>query len=119
MNVERELLKRWLIDFGKIHPDVGLIKETKELLAQPEQPEQEPVAWKVIDGTNGKYMFSRIKPTERSYKYDVVIPLYTAPPKRESLGLEIADVCGSEDYREGFKDGALYAEKCHGIGGGE
>jgi hypothetical protein len=27
------------------------------------------------------------------------------------------DFCGSEDYREGFKDGALYAEKCHDIGG--
>ena len=39
--------------------------------------------------------------------------------KREPLGLEIMDACGSEDYREGFKDGALYAEKCHGIGGGE
>ena len=37
MNKERELLKRWLSDFGKIHPDVGLIKDTKELLAQPEQ----------------------------------------------------------------------------------
>ena len=37
--------------------------------------------------------------------------------KREPLGLEIADVCGTEDYREGFKDGALYAEKCHDIGG--
>jgi hypothetical protein len=37
MSKERELLKRWLIDFGKIHPDVGVIKETKELLAQPEQ----------------------------------------------------------------------------------
>jgi hypothetical protein len=40
-------------------------------------------------------------------------------PKREPLGLEIMDVCGSEDYRAGFKDGALYAEKCHDIGGGE
>ena len=40
-------------------------------------------------------------------------------PKREPLGLEIMDVCGTEDYREGFKDGALYAEKCHDIGGGE
>ena len=39
-----------------------------------------------------------------------------SPSKREPLGLEIMDVCGSEDYREGFKDGALYAEKCHGIG---
>jgi hypothetical protein len=39
--------------------------------------------------------------------------------EREPLGLEIMDVCGSEDYREGFKDGALYAEKCHDIGGKE
>jgi hypothetical protein len=44
--------------------------------ARPEQ-EQEPVAWKVIDGTHGGYMFSRIKPTEHTYKYNVVIPLYT------------------------------------------
>ena len=56
---------------------------------------------------------------------DVAETLHTAQellaqPKRESLGLEIMDACGSEDYREGFKDGALYAEKCHGIiGGGE
>ena len=110
--------------------------QTRKLLAQPET-EQEPVAWKVIDGANGEFMFSRVKPMERTYKYDVVIPLYTSPLKtnrvfyqegyaqaeldlkREPLGLEIMDACGSEDYREGFKDGALYAEKCHGIGGGE
>ena len=106
--------------------------------APPVKSEQEPVAWKVIDGANGEFMFSRVKPMERTYKYDVVIPLYTSPLKtnrvfyqegyaqaeldlkREPLGLEIMDACGSEDYREGFKDGALYAEKAHGItGGGE
>lgn len=36
MSKERELLKRWLIDFGKIHPSVELMKETQNLLAQPE-----------------------------------------------------------------------------------
>ena len=117
--------------------------------APPVKSEQEPVAWKVIDGPNGEFMFSRVKPMQRTYKYDVVIPLYSAPIsditgeelmkqvktnrvfyqegyaqaerdlKREPLGLEIMDACGSEDYREGFKDGALYAEKCHGITGGE
>jgi len=46
MSRERELLKRWLIDFGKIHPDVGLIKDTKELLAQPEQ---EPTTRHALD----------------------------------------------------------------------
>ena len=54
------------------------------------EPEQEPVAWKVIDGTNGKYMFSRIKPTERSYKYDVVIPLYASPQTRKFLSVKQA-----------------------------
>ena len=45
---------------------------------------------------------------------------WLAPPKHTSLELEVADCCGSEDYREGFKDGALYAEKALGItGGGE
>ena len=111
MSKERELLKR-IADAN----DVWCISEIRELLAQPEQTEQEPVAWKVIDGANGEFMFSRVKPMQRTYKYGAVIPLYSAPPKREPLGLEIMDVCGSEDYREGFKDGALYAEKCHGIG---
>jgi hypothetical protein len=107
--------------------------------------EQEPVAWKVIDGTNGKYMFSRIKPTERSYKYDVVIPLYTAPPKREPLSDEevfdigykagfAIDQDESDDYESeayGFINGDGYVdnepffklvraiEKAHGIGGGK
>lgn len=131
MSKERELLNKaiemiqivpLMASIGHAAPDFGseLILEIQELLAQPEKTEQEPVAWKVIDKTNdGVFMFSEVKPMERLYKVYVVIPLYTAPPKREPLGLEIIDVCGSEDYREGFKDGALYAEKAHGIGGGE
>ena len=52
MSKERELLKRWLIDFGKIHPDVELMKDTQTLLAQPEQEQrQEPESW---IKTNGK-----------------------------------------------------------------
>ena len=160
MNIERNLLEKinaFVLDKHLTISDVAYffemeteINETflevRELLAQPEQ---EPEAWKVIDGANGEFMFSRVKPMQRTYKYDVVIPLYSAPIsditgeelmkqvktnrvfyqegyaqaerdlKREPLGLEIMDACGSEDYREGFKDGALYAEKCHGIGGGE
>lgn len=37
MSKERELLRRWLIDFGKVHPDVELMKNTQELLAKPER----------------------------------------------------------------------------------
>ena len=81
------------------------------------QPEQEPVAWmnEWVDEVG-----EPVKSVVYNFYDDAnLIPLYTAPPKREPLGLEIMDVCGSEDYREGFKDGALYAEKAHGIGGGE
>ena len=80
MSKERELLQRCLDEFE--YKGVAcneLCIDINKLLAQPEQ---EPVAWKVIDKTNGEYMLSRVKPTERSYKYDVVIPLYTSPPKR-------------------------------------
>ena len=82
---------------------------------------QEPVAWKVIDRTNGEYMFSRVKPMERSYKYDVVIPLYTAPPKREPLSEATINYylyrLGSHfKWDDGFEAGVKWAEKAHGIG---
>lgn len=45
MSKERDLLKRWVLAFGDIHPDIKVLKETQELLAQPEQ---EPVACNAI-----------------------------------------------------------------------
>jgi hypothetical protein len=95
MSIERELLNEVLEYFDPLGLNTehcgDLPERIKELLAQPEQEqEQEPVAWKVIDGTNGKYMFSRIKPTERSYKYDVVIPLYASPQTRKFLSVKQA-----------------------------
>ena len=127
MSKERALLKEALYVIGEYTEDAQerteiLIDEIEKLL---DQPEQEPVAWKVIDGTNGKYMFSRIKPTERSYKYDVVIPLYTAPPTRKPLSDgEIRDGLDGKNgfenwYDDRFVDGVRFAEKHHGIGGGE
>ena len=113
MNKERELLKKVLL----LRTCEALIPEIEQLLAQPEQTKQEPVAWMYegIDETG-----ETVRSIYHHFYEDAnLIPLYTAPPKREPLGLEIMDVCGSEDYREGFKDGALYAEKCHGIGGEE
>ena len=126
MTIERELLKEVLEYFDPLGLNTehcgDLPERIKELLAQPEQTEQEqePVAWKVIDGTNGKYMFSRIKPTERSYKYDVVIPLYLAPPKRELLGDGItADMYRANKkatHPDSYWAGVYDAEKAHGIG---
>lgn len=140
MSKERDLLERWVMqnNFAEYYE---LREETVTFLAQPEQEpkfnfdlermkaaiespisdvtvddlakqvKQEPVAWMSINN-NGGISIDSYYANHRDY-----VPLYTAPPKRTSLGLEIMDVCGSEDYREGFKDGALYAEKCHGIGG--
>ena len=125
MSRAKALLKRFMHELTKEElcsvPD-ELQAEIEELLAQPEQ-EQEPVAWKVIDITNGNYMFSRIKPTERSYKYDVVIPLYTSPPKRKHLtGIEISKGFKADDeatHLYSYWVGVDFAEKHHGIGGEE
>ena len=121
MSIERELLKKVISgdNKGDFFISYDLYKEIYEFLVHPEQFEQEPVAWKVIDGTNGKYMFSRVKPTERSYKYDVVIPLYTAPPKREPLSDEaVCQILLKKEWR-GFVELVRIIEKAHGIGGGE
>ena len=133
MSKERELLKTALgiledyeWGYGGDHhksPEASILNDIRKLLAQPEQTEQEPVAWKVIDKTNGEFMFSRVKPMERSYKYDVVIPLYTAPPKREPLSdKEITKNTPKLIHigeRLAFHAGVRFAEKHHGIGGGE
>ena len=137
MSIERELLKgavEWMHELKYAWVEerdwgdrdliylVADIKRIEELLAQPEHIEDklamvEPVAWlhEGLDET-GEPVRSIY---HHFYEHANLIPLYTAQPKREPLGLEIMDFCGSEDYREGFKDGALYAEKCHGIGGEE
>jgi hypothetical protein len=106
MSKERELLKKaldFMLDAGaNLNP---LFKEINDnLLAQPEQSSTTRHA---LDSYWNQEAY------QRGYaraELDL---------KREPLGLEIMDVCGTEDYREGFKDGALYAEKCHDIGGGE
>jgi hypothetical protein len=122
MSKERELLQRCLDEFE--YKGVAcneLCIDINKLLAQPEQPEQEPVAWKVIDKTNGEYMFSRIKPMERSYKYDVVIPLYTALPKREPFVPEerqrLSKAYSTRAEQVAFEEGIIFAEKHHGITG--
>ena len=118
MSKERELLNKaieiiqivpLMASIGHAAPDFGseLILEIQELLAQPEQAVAECTN---SDTWNCKYCnkTESCGALKDSRNF--------APPKREPLGLEIMDACGSEDYREGFKDGALYAEKCHGIG---
>ena len=116
MSIERELLERWLIDFGKIHPDVGLIKDTKELLAQPEQ---EPVAWMLIDKETGARIPKAYKP-EHGVNKDrwELYPLHTTLPKREPLSDEaICDILIKKEWK-GFVELVRIIEKAHGIGDG-
>jgi hypothetical protein len=117
MSKERELLQKVLYTFSGDALDI-LCCDIRELLAQPEHipdvgnmVEQEPVAW-IDDGCNG--LIKQIK-TNRVF-YQEGYAQAELDLKREPSGLKIMDVCGSEDYREGFKDGALYAEEYHGIG---
>ena len=115
MSKEMDLLKK-ILATGWLNNTISC--EVEELLAQPEQ---EPVAWKVIDGTNGEFMFSRVKPMERTYKYDVVIPLYTAPPKREPFGPEerqrISRAYSTKAEQVAFEEGIIFAEISYSIGG--
>jgi len=111
MSKERELLKKAAQIIETITPDdeaCEFINEVEELLARPEQ---EPVAWK--DKTYGNL-----------YKVDYgnSIPLYLAPPKRDPIDLDQVDnhlkICDlSEDYRDGYSDGIIYAEREHKIRG--
>jgi len=113
MSKERELLKK-ILNTGWLNHELSC--EVEAILAQPEQ---EPEAWKVVDRTNGEFMFSRVKPMERSYKYDVVIPLYTAPPKREPLTRQQISEGNQSMFnatRDAFVKGVKFAEKAHGIG---
>jgi hypothetical protein len=121
MSRERELLQR-IVDYMW---EGELVDDIKKLLAQPEQTEQteqEPEAWILEDKKTGYRRQCAYKPTvlfKEAYK---VIPLYTAPPKREPLSEDKLDVLaeanitdeGIAGYYLGFRD----AEKHHGITGG-
>jgi hypothetical protein len=136
MSKERELLERWVMqnNFAQYYE---LREETVTFLAQPEQTEQEPVAWMYEyavrssfdasftgewkeemsrsepDGTVKGFNPSNLKSTVRN-----LTPLYTAP-KREPIEDGALEVWYSQhtwamdkqEYVWGFRD----AEKCYGI----
>ena len=88
MSKERELLKRWFNDIGIIQADIKLLRDTQELLAQPEQ---EPVAW--ITEWVQRYRHNDTPIIDRAVSFTKgdapavpnpnYMPLYTAPQKRE------------------------------------
>jgi hypothetical protein len=127
MSLERKLLGRW--HNGDLLPEeyMQLMKETKELLAQPEQTEPEPEPEPVgIVKTIGGYPDQSEHTVELTCRHGDLKDgdlLYKAPQKREPLsGREISHgfrINPDATHAESYWAGVEYAEKHHKIGGGE
>ena len=127
MSIERELLKKVISgdNIGDFFVSYDLYKEIYEFLAQPEQTEQEPVAWMYdhqIEVGYDKYTEVNIIETcARNLESNNCInirPLYLAPPKQEPLSVErIADLW-TDINTNSVRNFARAIEKEHGIGGG-
>jgi len=118
MSIERELLKRFMTELKTEEDVVSLFNDIKECLAQPEQ---EPVAWMYewVDEAG-----EPVKSVAYNFYDDAnLIPLYTAPQKREPLSdKEITKNTPKLIHigeRLAFHAGVRFAEKHHGIGGEE
>jgi len=143
MSIERELLGRW--HNGDLLPEeyMKLMKETKELLAQPEQElsvklpesEDEAVLMNLLsDNWLRSHAPHRINQPEQGniqYLLDQVSRLtaenamlkekWSAPKLKPLTPQQISE--GNQSMfnvtREAFIKGVNFAEKAHGIGGGE
>ena len=82
---------------------------------------EEPVAW--CQMVEGKVQDLLTSFEMKDWLYDKSwIPLYTTPPKREPLTPQQISEGNQSMFnvtREAFKQGVKFAEKMHGIGGGE
>ena len=108
MSKERDLLGRW--HNGDLLPEeyMKLMKDTKELLAQPEQD-------------NIQYLLDQVA---RLTAENAMLKEKWSTPKREPLSdKEIHAYLSLMEppflWDEGFCSGIEWAEKQHGIGGGE
>jgi hypothetical protein len=84
--------------------------------------EQQPEAWIIINKETGYRIQVSYFPDLYHREIFEVIPLYTAPPKREPLSdEEIAILWGDKYSGKTFmvRNFARAIEKAHGIGGGE
>ena len=137
MSKERDLL-RTAIKIIEEHVSTTLLSklsnfiyEVDELLAQPEQEqEQEPVAWmwtrKYGDGGYTDKVFQFLcdaeeyaKDSENLKTPDIITPLYRSPPKQEPLSEDEAHIlCQNRTLIGGTLLELLRdVEKAHGIGG--
>jgi len=116
MSIERELLNEVLEYFDPLGLNTehcgDLPERIKKLLAQPEQ---QPEAWIIVNRDTGYRIQVSLFPDLYNKDMFEVIPLYTTPPKQEPLNATTINY-----YLEaGFEAGVKWAEKVHGIGGGE
>ena len=120
MSKERELLKKAIQIIETLGPDEEAYEFINEILLL--EPEQEPVG---IVRTIGGYPdeSDHIAEWTCSFKYlKDGDKLYLAPPKREPIDLDQVDkhlkICDlSEDYRNGYSDGIVFAEIEHWMRG--
>jgi hypothetical protein len=126
MSIERELLGRWRNLYLLPEGYMKLMKETKELLSQPEQAkqEQEPAAWMYEWYENDFESTQTYCGSEKPFEGEIVQPfnirpLYASPPKREPLTRQQISV-GNQSMlnvtRDAFVKGVKFAEQQHGIG---
>ena len=110
---------QYLLDqVARLTAENAMLKE--KWLAQPEQIEQEPVAW-MYEWVNE--IGEHVKSVVYNFYDDAnLIPLYTAPPKREPLSDETIAKLWGESYSgttQMVRNFARAIEKAHGIGGGK
>jgi hypothetical protein len=124
MSKERELLKRWFSEFGKIYADIKLLRDTQTLLAQPEQ---EPVAWMYDWKTSIKYdgkvqhvvtnkNFLTLKMNHAVNEVENIRPLYLVSQTRKPLSEAAVDELLMGGFSTHLMDLVRMVEKAHGIG---
>jgi len=127
MSEERELLKRFADSKWNYDDWCFLKADAEELLAQYEagsrlaQPEQTPVAW-MYERQNGDFTERTLSAGVEKNFDGVIIPLYTAPPKQEPLScreITYPEGAFTRERQQAFDAGVRFAEKAHGIGGGD
>jgi hypothetical protein len=110
---ERELLEK-ILNTGWLNHELSC--EVEAILAQPEQTEQEPVAWMWKKHTAGGWLdvVSIDKPTANAHQINIR-PLY-ASPKRDPLTDEnVCEILLKKEWK-GFVELVRQIEKEHGIG---
>ena len=134
MSIERELLKRFMTELKTEEDVISLFNDIKECLAQPEQTEQEPVAW--ITEWVQRYRHNDTPIMDRAVSFTKgdapavpnpnYIPLYTALPTHlisaapellEALSNWINALDDPSEWMKCRDDAKKAIEKAHGITG--